>query len=172
MAETTLIAISDVQVYRQVSASFPTARFDAFCMEIQRTNLRDLFGQALYLDFMADARTSGKYKDLLDGKDYVYANETIKYYGLKPMLVYWWLAIAARESDLFIANVGAIQLVNNTQQNLETAKEKDRIAVSYSQTAQSYANDVIKFLNTEASTYTFWAAITEKNKSNFLSFKL
>jgi hypothetical protein len=141
-------------------------------MEIQRTNLRDLLGQALYYAFMADARTSGIYKDLLDGKDYLYNDQTIHYYGLKPLLVYWWLNIATREGDLFHSEHGPISFVENPQQHFNEAKEKALIAVSYNQTAQSYANDVIQFLNENAATYPLWESTGEKNKTNFTSFRV
>jgi hypothetical protein len=172
MAETTLITITDIQSYRRVDLKFDTNRFNSFVTEAQRKNLRGLLGDALYFAFMADARTSGIYADLLNGKSYLYSSETIQYYGIKPVLCYWWLAIAARESDLFQSNVGAIQFTNNPQQNFETAREKERIASGYMETAQGYANDIIKFLNTNAASYPLWASDAETNKTNFTTFRV
>jgi hypothetical protein len=172
MAETILITIADVQVYRRIDPKFDANRFNVFAQETQRKNLKGLFGDALYYAFMADNRTSGIYADLLNGKSYLYNAQTVQYYGLKPVLCYWWLAIAARESEMFQANVGAIQLVNNTQQMYETAKEKERIAASYMETAAGYANDVIKFLNTNSSSYPLWGGGGEKNPVNFVSFRV
>jgi len=166
--ETNLITISDVQQYRQIDSKFNQNRFDTFCQEIQRKNLRGLLGDKLYYAFMADTRTAGIYKELLDGKEYSGMN----FYGLKPILCYWWLAIAARESDLFHSNVGAIQFTNNPQQNFETAKEKERIATGYMETAQTYANDCINFLSANASNYPLWIASSEVNQTNFLTFKV
>lgn len=173
MAETNLITISDVRNYRQVDEKFNAVRFGAFVTEVQRKNLRNLLGDALYLDFMNDARTSGKYADLLNGKEYTYDGQTIKYYGIKPALVYWWLALATREGDLFLSAVGAFNYSNNPQQNFESAKEKNSVAQSYQETAQGYANDIIKFLDTYSTTYPLWLSNSaEVNKSNFLSFRL
>ncbi len=172
MAETTLISIADVQVYRQVDAKFNTARFDAFCTDIQRNNLRGLLGDALYYAFMASERDSGAYKELLDGKTYQENGNTIQYYGLKPLLCYWWLAICAREGDLFHSNVGVVEFTNNPQQNFDRAREKDRTATQYMETAQNYANDTIKFLNANASTYPLWQSSNTTNKVNFLTFKV
>ena len=172
MAEANLITITDVQVYRRVDPKLTDARFGTYVNEAQRKNLRGLLGDALYYDFMDDARTSGIYKVLLDGKSYTYNSQTIQYYGLKPLLCYWWLAIAAREGDLFHSNVGAVQFANNPQQSFETAREKERIAAGYMETAQSYANDVIKFLNENSSSYPLWETDSEKNESQFVSFKI
>lgn len=171
MAEIALITNSEVQEYRRISSSFDATRFDGFVKEAQRKNLRGLLGDALYYAFMLDARTSGIYKDLLDGKIYTYNNNSIEYYGIKPYLIYIWLSIACREGDLFVANVGAIDFVNNPQQNFESAKSKEKIASDYMQTAQGYGNDIIKFLNENASDYPLWSNTDENNITEFITFK-
>ena len=171
MAESNLITISDVQVYRRIDPKFNADRFGAFVMDIQRVNLRQLLGDALYLDFFANISDT-KYSDLRVGKDYTYNSQTIHYYGLKPYLCYLWLSIAAREGDLFLTNYGTIQLNNNPQQAFERASERDRIAVQYIETATSYANDIVKFLNENAATYLLWVRSGESNKTNFISFRI
>ena len=88
MAEAALITISDVQTYRKIDPKIIQAKFDAYVNEVQRKNLRELLGDALYYAFMADDRSAGIYKDLLDGKTYTYSGDTIQYYGLVPLLVY------------------------------------------------------------------------------------
>jgi len=168
MAESSLITIIDVQKYRRIDSKFNQERFDAFVNDVQRRNLRGLLGNALYYAFMADARAAGIYKELLDGKVY----NGVQYYGLKPALIYWWLAIAARESDLFQANIGAVQFTNNPQQNFETAKEKERLATGYMETANEYANDIIQYLYANSSSYPLWQSATATNQTNFLTFKI
>jgi hypothetical protein len=172
MAESALIEITDVQTYRRVDPKFDTTRFDAFEQETRRKNLRGLLGDALYYAFMNDARTDGVYADLLNGKSYTYQNQTIQYYGLKPYLCYLWLAIGCREGDLFMSNYGAIEFVNNPQQNFESSKAKERIATNYIQTAQDYANDIIKFLNENKSDYPIWEGDSETKPTIFLTFKI
>jgi hypothetical protein len=173
MAETILITNVDVNVYRQLDSKFEAERFNAFANDIQRKNLRGFLGDALYYSFMEDTRVSGAYFDLLNGKDYTYQEKTVHFYGLKPALVYWFLAIATREGDLFQSGYGAIQLVNNPQQNFETAKEKERIAAGYMETAQEYINDAIKFLDTNADLYPLWESTeSEQNTTNFVSFRI
>lgn len=172
MAETALITITDVTGYRSVDTKFDSTRFAAFVGEIQRINLRGLLGDSLYLAFMNSDRATGIYADLLNGKDYTYESETIHFYGLKPVLCYWWLSLAAREGDLFMSQVGAINLVNNPQQNFESAKQRDQVAIQYMQTAQQYANDVIKFLNENTLSYPLWKSTSEVSKTNFTTFKI
>lgn len=169
MAETVLFTISDVQAIRHIDPKFNAAKFAAFAFEVQRVNLRELLGASLYLDLF---NNTANYADLINGKEFTYNNELIKFYGLKPLLSYWWLAIAVREGELYLSNYGAVQFVNNQQQSFESAKEKERIATGYMSTAQGYANDVIKFLNANTSTYSKWKGNTETSGTQFFSFKL
>lgn len=172
MAETTLITIADVQTYRRIDSKFNVDRFNAFVTDVQRKNLKGLLGDALYYAFMADTRAAGIYYDLLNGKSYQYNGKTVQFYGLKPVIIYWLLAIMTREGDLFQSNVGAIQFTNNPQQSFETAREKERIATGYMETAATYANDVIKFLSCQASDYPLWQSTRETNQTNFFTFRI
>lgn len=172
MAEISLINIADVSIYRKIDPKYNQNKFDTFVNDIQRKNLRQLLGASLYYDFMNSDRLSGVYKDLLEGKEYLINNETIQYYGLKPLLSYWWLAIAGREGDLYHSNYGAIQFVNNTNQQFESSKEKFRISQDYFNTAEEYANDVKLFLNENSDNYPLWDNKPKSNISSFMMFKL
>lgn len=173
MAETALITISDVQTYRAIDSKFNPTRFSAFVNEVQRKNLRGLLGDALYFDLFAVEPMPAKYTKLVDGGIYEYNGNQVQYYGLIPALVYWWLAVAVREGDLFHSGYGAIQFTNNPQQSFESAKEKERIAAGYMETAQGYANDAVKFLNTNKSDYPLWISSNENEPiTKFVMFKI
>lgn len=174
MAETILITNSNVQVYRSIDPTYETGRFNGFAMEAQRDNLRGLLGDSLYLDFFSGyPHASGdKYEKLLNGDTYTISSQSIKYYGLKPLLVYWWLSIATREGDMFTANHGSIEFVDNPQQTYQRAKDRDRIADSYMQTAVQYSNDLVQYLNEKSSTYPLWCGKNEENPTDFLMFKV
>ena len=172
MAETQLITISDLTSYRKIDPKFNADRFNSFVNSVQRKNLRELFGDALYYDFMNDARASGKYKTLLDGENYTYDGKTISYYGLKPLLSFWVLALIVRESDLYLAQHGAIMFTENPQQPFVTAKQKDRVSAGYMEEATTYENDLIQYLNEHASTYTLWDGGIESDESEMISFRI
>lgn len=172
MAETQLITISDLTAYRKIDPKFNTDRFNSFVNSVQRNNLRSLFGDALYYDFMNDDRTSGKYAELLNGKTYTYSGHTIQYYGLKPLLSFWVLALIARESDMYLAQHGAVMFTENTQQPFSTAKQKDRISAGYMEEATTYENDVVQYLNYYSSTYPLWDGGSETNEAELISFKI
>lgn len=171
MAETQLISLDDVQEYRQVDPKYDVNRFNTYVNSVQRRNLRDLLGDAMYYAFMEDDRSSGKYKELLDGKTYAYSGDTITYYGLKPALCFWVLALMARESDMYMAEHGAITFVDNPQQNFQSAKSNERTAQLYMEEATSYANEIIKYIGENSSTYTLWESEAQVNESSITSFK-
>lgn len=172
MAEAVLITLNDLQAYRQIDAKFNTARFNSFAQETQRKNLRNLLGDELFYEFMEDDRTSGVYEKLLNGEAYQVNGKTIQYYGIKPALCYWWLSLAAKEGDLFMATYGAVKFANNPQQHFESAKEKNKVSADYSETAQYYANDIIKYLNNNSTNYPLWTRDVEKSPKSFISFRL
>jgi hypothetical protein len=172
MTEISLITIADVQKFRRIDSKFNQEKFDAYLNEVQRNNLRNLLGDALYYAFMNDDKISGIYKDLLDGKVYNYDNTEIQYFGLKPFISYCWLSIAVREGDLFISTTGPVNFANNPQRHFELSKEKERIAIAYTEIANDYANDIIKFLNENNENYPLWKNKKETNSSEFITFKL
>lgn len=170
MAETQLITITDLP--RRIDPKFNLERFNAFVDSVQRKNLRDLLGDAMYYAFMEDDRTSGKYMTLVDGETYTYNGQTVNFYGLKPLLGFWVLAVLARESDLYVSGYGAISFVDNQQQKFQSAKEKERIAAGYMEEAARYENDTKQYLTEKSSTYTLWEYEPQRNESEFISFKL
>jgi hypothetical protein len=170
MAESLLITNSDVQEVRNIDAGYTVTRFNTFALEAQQINLRQALGADLYFDLISNVSES-KYVTLLTGGTYSYSGNTIQFYGLKKCLVYWWLAIAAREGDLFLTNYGNVQFTNNTQQMFEQSKEKQAIAASYMEKAQTYLNDAILFLNANRSTYPLWKLDSENRQTKFITFK-
>ena len=169
-----LINIQDVVKYRRIAPDFQQERFDAFLLQIQEINLRQFLGSQLYkllIDAYPD--NGGNYSKLIDGCNYTYNGETINYFGLKPVLVYWWLAIATREGEMFLSDYGAVEFVNNTQQNYEKSKAAERIATSYMQTAENYLKDVVKYLSDNRSTYPSYSGNgTVANNQDFVMFRV
>lgn len=169
--ERLLINIADVQVYHNIDPEYNDERFNAFLRGIQRRNLKDFLGDALYLDMMTNY-TQSKYTDLISGKQYTYSDETIEYFGLKPILVYWMLAELTRKGDNFLTTYGSVEFTDNPQQQFQHSKTKELIALEYMNTAQGYENDAIKFLDTYKSTYTLWDTKDQKPGTQFTTIKI
>lgn len=169
--ERLLINIEDVREYRDIDPNYNEERFNAFLRDIQRRNLRDFLGSSLYLDMMNNIAES-KYTDLVEGKEYTYESETIEYLGLKPILVYLWLAKVAREGEQYITNYGPVNFDNNTQEMFKQSANKERIANDYMATSQYYMNEAIRFLDTYYTTYPLWKRRIEKKGTQFTMFKI
>ena len=169
-----LTSLEEVRQYRTIDPNFDRNRFNSFLLEVQQVRLRQLLGDALYRDFMNSYPDNDKYEKLLSGESYIYSSNTVDFFGLKPLIAYWWLALATKEGDLFLSDYGAIEFVNNTQQNFEKAKTRDSIVMSYNVTAEAYENDVRQYLNTKQSTYPLWKGSSVENASgvNLIMFRV
>ena len=169
--EALLISLNDIKTYDRIDPKFSDERFNSYLTRIQQRNLRDFLGDALYEDFMQNL-SSEKYQTLLNGAKYEYNNESIRYYGLKPLLIYWWLSVYVREGSMFNTGYGSVEFANNTQQNFQASKEKERTALDHLGMAQKYQNDAIKFLDTNFSTYELWEGKEVKSGVQFTMFKV
>ena len=169
MAEIALITVTEVKQYREISHRWTDneTRFNAFVMEVQRRNLRELLGESLYYAFMNDDRTSGIYAELLNGKEYTYDGDTISFYGVKPFIIYHWLAIEVNAGDLFHSAYGNISFNNNPQQNFVPAKNAKEEVRRYQENAVMYANDIRQFLNEFSSTYPLWEGDYHRPQTEF-----
>jgi len=169
--EPQLINNNDVQTYRRIDPKYSQEKFNGFLQQVQQRNLRDFLGGALYEDLMSNFSVA-KYQTLLNGETYTYNNKTIRFYGIKPMLVYHWLTIATREGSLFHTGYGAVDFTNNIQQNFNESKEKERIALEYLDMAVKYQNDTIQFLDEKYATYPLWEGKEQKSGVQFTMFKV
>lgn len=171
MTESVLIQISDVQIYRRIDTNFDSNRFAALANEVQRVNLRDLLGQNMYYDFF-DNITAAKYVSLRDGGSYTFNGSTIQYFGLKPALSYWWLAKAVMGGDLFISDYGAIEFSNNQQQSHESYRMKQQAIMDLNGKAQTYANDIIRYIIEHSSNYPLYEGEGQKGVTQFTTFRV
>lgn len=171
---------TDVQEYRDISANYKQERFDSFALEVQETQLRELLGDGLYYALVNDLDANGepqtqKYTDLVDGKEYVYDNETIFYFGIKPFLSYHWLALNMREGNVRQADYGNVVFDDNPQDNMVSVSQKqiDRVNAHLMTNVTSYRNNIVRFLNENDSEYEQWDGKTDtKSKSQFNSFTI
>ena len=178
MAKKIIIKLADIQVYADVSDNKDADRVARFATRVQETQLRELLNDALYTALIADLDASGvpqtqKYIDLVSGKTYTYSGETVTYYGLKPFLVFHWLAINIKEGDVFNADYGNINFDNNPQDNMTKVTQGtiDRLSAEYMKNTISYSNNISRFLNENSTTYTEWISKSDnKDKSTFNIF--
>lgn len=152
--DTPLITIADCRKFRQISKQINTDSFDGHVRSVQQNELRNLLGKSLYLDFMTNL-TDAKYLTLLNGGNYVLNGKTIKFYGLKPFIIFNFFASYLTDSTLKMADVGNVTLQGNFF-NVATPSEVSKARQEFMQNVQMYENDVVEFLNANRSTYDLW----------------
>lgn len=169
--ERLLITINDIRKYHDLDPNYDEERFNGFLRVIQQRNLKSLLGDALYLDLMTN-HTQVIYTNLINGEQYTYGNETIEYFGLKPVLCHWWLGDVTRKGEAFLTNYGSVEFVNNFQQQFQGARLKEAIASEFMRTASDYANDVIQYLDEKSSSYPLWDSKPKEPGTQFTILKI
>jgi hypothetical protein len=158
MAEVSLIDVEDVRDYSDLQSLYNTDRFDTYVNRAQKRELRDLLKDALYYDMflkVTDIDTiAAPYSVLVNGTTYTYNGETIQYYGIKPFLVFHFLALLVIEDNTFFTDSGP-QMFQNPDLYAR-AKNLKELKNEFLAEAARYGNEVIKFLEEHKSTYTKW----------------
>ncbi len=175
MAKKVILKIADIQEYADISDNFTEKRAERFATRVQETQLRELLGDVLYQKLYSDLDSDGTpqtapYIKLVDGGDYTYSGDSLMFFGLKPFLAFHWLAINTREGDLFQSDSGNINFSDNPQDNMTKASQGtlDRINAGYMKEVVSYRNNIVGYLNNNASDFPDWEGRTEnKNKTGF-----
>lgn len=144
--ETNLITLTDIRGYRNVSPNISNTKVTDLITDVQRENLRKLFGEEMYYDLFNTA-TTNNYTLLKSGTTYDYGGYTISYFGLKPYLCYLWLEAYALEGDFYQGDAGNFMMseIENTQK-LDYMTRK-AIASRFRDKAEQYKSDIIKYLN-------------------------
>lgn len=162
--EKILISKEDVNDIRAFSDTFDKGKFDAWVKDIQRTQLSQILGKSLWTD-MFNNLTDAKYITLIDGEQYLNTeNELINYFGLKPFIIYHFLALFMSEGALSFSNTGA-QTFNEEQSTLATA---EGIRNRYKEQAVQVGNDVITYLEDNSTTYPLWKSRARNNRTDFV----
>lgn len=107
---TSLITLSEVQQYKQVSNSINTAKFNEIVLQVQQNELYPLLGEDLYWDLQ---NNTANYADLLDGGTYDYQGKTYQNVGLKAVLSNYWYAYHSYYGDQVDTAFGLREKLNN-----------------------------------------------------------
>lgn len=169
MASNLLITIDDIREYRPVS-SLDAKRIDPYILEAQENDLRPVLGDALYFDFLTNIDTT-KYRDLLNGKNYIINSNYVEFPGIKPMLCYYSLARIVVNNPLNITSYGVVQKTVNESQPVDAAM-LGKLVTELRSVALSYQNRLKDFLLNNMTTYTLYNSRTtsETNSTGFSFF--
>ena len=159
-----LITLSNVRQYRDVDTQYDPVRFSAFLKEVQEHDLKELLGDALWLNFFENI-TDINYATLLNGVEYTYNNQTILYSGLKPFLVWAWLAKLPLEGNLHHTQSGDVSYLRDITAS-PSKSVMNQALENYKQNKLVERNKIIQFLNTNPNTYPLWESDYQQNTTN------
>ncbi len=146
MVESYLITIDDVSAVRKISQQINEIDFNSRVVDIQRRNLLNLLGNAMYTDLMNNV-SEDMYTELISGKEYVDSNnETVSYFGLKSFLSWHVIARLLADGNIKYSDLGNTQAsggdfsLTNTEDS--AAARKEAFA-----NATNFQNNIIAFLD-------------------------
>lgn len=165
-----LIQVSDIAEYRPISKEISTDRISPFIREAQENDLRDLFGELLYQDFMAKVDSTldpmyDEYQKLYRGDTYVYQGNQYIYDGIVPMLCYLSLARYAPNATSNFTRFGMTKKSGGEAGETMTVQEIDNIATELRAIGQSYGRKVKDYLERRSAFFPKYGG-TNPNHSN------
>lgn len=151
-----LITIENICEFRPLSKGIPAVRIQPYIQEAQQFDLKRLLGDPLYVDFMtyfdnADVAYD-KYRDLLNGKNYVVDGNTIEHPGLRGYLSYMTLARFFNNNQINVTKYGLVE--KNGEDS--TPLDWKAIAAAVAEIRSNGLNlqvDIQKYLRSNPTTY-------------------
>ena len=166
MITTQLITLANIQAVKSISLNVNESKqLTPYILEAQNFDLRELLGDAFYLDLVADFVASpslADYSTLFNGGTYTYGSETYHLDGIKLFLIYCTYARYLANSSVIATATG---LVHKTNQYSDKVEEKtiSRLVSQARSGATFVENNVKEYLSRYSSTYPLYKC--EKQKS-------
>lgn len=152
-----LITQTEINQYRPTS-KLDDNRVDPYILEAQVAELKPVLNDALYLDLLKyfNDPTAGanytKYQELLKGKDWTYNGQTIRFYGVIPVLVYESLAKFAIGNPVNYSRYGMVTKIAPQSEVVDPAVLREEVR-NLKSMATTYKNGLIFFLQNNKTTY-------------------
>ncbi len=111
-------------------------------------------------------KTDNTYIKLLNGTDYVQDSKTIQFKGLRPFIIWKFLAIFLSDANVKHSDTGNFS-ISSTNFQRPSGSEINAARSTYLENSAREENDIIAYLDTESSDYELWEA---KNGRNIVDF--
>lgn len=171
-----LISKTDFDKIRDISINIDDDRLDGFIHEAQTQEIKAFLGEPLYADVVNNPASVGPpdYVKLLDGGDYTKQGETVKFNGLRIVLVYYAWARLVKTNQMNVTRYGVVSKqegedsLDIIQAQIEQ-KVRDARAL-----AVKYQGEVFDFLDENSSEYTLWdiGESDQPRKTSFNFYKV
>lgn len=163
-----LITLQDIKAVRP-TAELDNVRWQPFATEAQDQDVKPILGDALYYQLMTTPAATA-YAELLNGKTYTYNGETIYFEGIKPLIVYFFLARFIQNNAINITRFGVVSKVINQSQPVD-AQVIRQVVNEMKSNAQTYKNDVERFLCQNPTTYPLYKGSNSNINTSFKMFQ-
>ena len=153
MIDEILLTKDDFVPYRDISENVDLERLDPWILEAQKQEMRAFLGPKLYL-LMIAAWTgtefpAGRFADLWDGVD---VPDKYRFYGIKPMVIYFAYARFLKNQKTVVTRFGVRNFDNDTSEQQADAATRTRQGEAQSM-AVSMQSDAELFLLDNQSEY-------------------
>lgn len=163
-----LITLQNIKEVRP-TAELDNVRWQPFATEAQDQDLKPILGEGLYYQLMATP-TATAYAELLNGKTYTYNGQTIYFEGIKTMIVYFFLARFIQNNAVNITRFGVVTKTLNQSQPVD-AQVIRQVVNEMKSNAQTYKNDVERFLLQNQTTYPLYIGGNANINTSFRMFQ-
>lgn len=151
-----LIDKTEIIKHRQISNSVRDDKINPFIEDAEFDDLKGLLGELLYNDIV-DNPTDQQNIDLLDPFTYTYDSNQYKHKGLKKVLSIFSYARYIMFGSFTDTGFGFVEKNSQDSSNAELAQKKI-VYKKEQQMAHKYFNEIKRFLDRNADTYTLWNA--------------
>jgi len=161
-----IINISDLKDLKDLSVNIDNAQLDPHIKQAELFDIKPFLGAALYRAFITALALDSPtqiYLDLLNGVEYTYGTDTIKFEGLKYAVGYFALA-----RYLPFANTASTKYgikIKDSLNSTEPSTKQIQMQIDQARSAaQFYLNEANQFLTEKKTTYTLWKCDGLKRK--------
>lgn len=152
-----IISLSDIAEFRPLAADIPIERINPYIQEAQQIDLKQLLGDALWLDFLtrfdnSDDSKFNDYQKLLSGTTYTYGNITIEHPGLIGYMVYMTLAKFYANNQINATKYGLV--MKSADQSTPIDIKAIQMAITELRSnALALQVDIVKYLTTNGALF-------------------
>lgn len=159
MAEALITKSEIIAAKTHLSTNIDQSVFDKSINDAQILDIRPILGEAFYLDVVTNgliSPISTDYYNLLNGEDYVNeCGDTVRFYGLKVMIINFAFARIISNLNNFYTRGGNKYKTTNQSERIDTKDLRSWINTARSE-AIAYQENLIDYLCEKESTFPIW----------------
>jgi hypothetical protein len=155
MATIKLITLQDIAVLKPMSINTDVIKqLEPFILEAQEFDIREVLGDPLYFNILADAPdfNTPKYDKLFNGCEYVFEGKNYKHEGIKACLVYYTYARYLQNSNAHATPFG-MRVKNHNYSEPIDEKTLSRMVKQTQSGAISYQNRFMEYMKRFSNEY-------------------